>query len=485
MGLNIKLLVHGVPYGQKKWGADEEDSRYLSSFYGPKSEIPEVMKVEIMVSGKEVCCYYTFLKGINVCDFNGRSGSYVALTFKVNAYYADILNIYNILKAAYEKMCVGLCVSDDGTLVKYLVPDFQNISSQLDKIEQSLVDYIGTFSVNSDIISFSRLKWGHDGTVSNINLAECTNQKALGAIQKSGCLFVSPYFLSASANAKIVQQQKVMHAEKQRILSDCKFKIQQAQEKIASIQKEAQRKIEESNRQAEKEKSLNKRLLKKIDAYKSELKEKQEEIKSLKNLQTKDELMPDELIEQSQRMPAMLNQQNVPSIGSISNEEKKTFCDKKLFSLSNSNIFVVVGCIFLLLFSVIVIYTLLSKNKQQKNDIEGLKIEYSKLQAENLRVLVENESFKEKLNDNYCNKEENKEYTIDVKEITKNNPYVSVGKLLTITIKPQVIPGGEIHFDGKKIKKNKVSVSAPGKHKIAYVVDGTVIVDRIIEAIDK
>ncbi len=93
MGLNIKLLVHGVPYGQKKWGADEEDSRYLSSFYGPKSEIPEVMKVEIMVSGKEVCCYYTFLKGINVCDFNGRSGSYVALTFKVNAYYADILNI--------------------------------------------------------------------------------------------------------------------------------------------------------------------------------------------------------------------------------------------------------------------------------------------------------------------------------------------------------------------------------------------------------
>lgn len=225
-------------------------------------------------------------------------------------------------------------------------------------------------------------------------------------------------------------------------------------------------------------------MLKKIDAYKSELKEKQEEIESLKNLQTKDELMPDELIEQSQRMPAMLNQQNVPSIGSISNEEKKSFCDKKFFRLSNSNIFVVVGCVFLLLFSVIVTYALLSKNKQQKNDIEGLKIEYSKLQAENSRVLVENESFK-KLIDNYCNKGESKEYTIDVKEITKNNPYVSVGKLLTITIKPKVIPGGEIQFDGKKIKKNKVSVSAPGKYKIAYVVDGTVIVERIIEARDK
>lgn len=107
-------------------------------------------------------------------------------------------------------------------------------------------------------------------------------------------------------------------------------------------------------------------MLKKIDAYKSELKEKQEEIESLKNLQTKDELMTDELVEQSQRMPAMLNLQNVPSIGSISNKEKKSFFDKKLFSLSNSNIFVVVGCIFLLLFSVIVVYALLSKISNRK-----------------------------------------------------------------------------------------------------------------------
>lgn len=226
-------------------------------------------------------------------------------------------------------------------------------------------------------------------------------------------------------------------------------------------------------------------MLKKIDAYKSDLKEKQDEIESLKNLQTKDELMTDELVAQSQRMPAMLNLHNVPSIGSISNEEKQSFFDKKLFSLSNSNIFVVVGCIFLLLFSVIVVYALLSKNKQQKNDIESLKIEYSKLQAEKSRVLVENESFKEKLNENFCNKEEHNEYTIDVKEITKKKPYVFIGKPLTITIKPREIPGGEIQFDGKKIKKNKVSVSAPGEHKITYVVDGIVIVDRIIEARDK
>lgn len=84
-----------------------------------------------------------------------------------------------------------------------------------------------------------------------------------------------------------------------------------------------------------------------------------------------------------------------------------------------------------------------------------MKIEYSKLQAEKSRVLVENESFKEKLNDNFCNKEENNEYTIDVKEITKKKPYVFIGEPLTITIKPREIPGGEIQFDGKKSRKIK------------------------------
>ena len=490
MGLNIKLLVHGVPYGQKKWGADEEDSRYLSSFYGPKSEIPEVMKVEIMASGKEVCCYYTFLKGINVCDFNGRSGSYVALTFKVNAYYADILNIYNILKAAYEKMCVGLCVSDDGTLVKYLVPDFQNISSQLDKIEQSLVDYIGTFSVNSDIISFSRLKWGHDGTVSNINLAECTYQKALGAIQKSGCLFVSPYFLSASANAKIIQQQKVMHAEKQRIQSDCKYKIRQALEKIASIQNETQRKIEECQRQTEKEKTLllaehskemqdlresysnyeieRNGLLRKVNACKSELQEKEKDIKNLIKAQEKDQRKIAELLKKNQKLQEKLNLQDGSLPVSISTDDNSDFRRKKNFPLLKNKYEWIIGLLLLL----IVVSVPFLINGQKEND----KTDSVKSESENTQPSTSSNNLN---NQNYTI------YKIDIKELSKKKKYASIGDELTISIKPQEIPSGEILFAGTKVKNGKISVKKKGKYIITYVVDGTVITDTTVEVRDK
>lgn len=355
MGLNIKLLVHGVPYGQKKWGAEEEDSRYLSSFYGPKWTIPEVMKVEIMTFGKEVYCYYTFLKGINVCDFNGRPGSYIALTLKVNAYYADTLNIYNILKAAYEKMFVGLCVCDDGTLVKYLVPDFQDISAQLDNIERSLIGYIGSFSVNSDIISLSNLKSRHDMAFFNINLAECTKQIALDAIQKTGCFLVSPHFLSASANTKIVQLQKEMSAEKQRIQSDYKYKIQQAQEEIAFIKNETQRKIDECNRQTENRISLlkdehNKEmqdlrefysnyeierngLLRKVNACKSELQEKEKDIKNLIKAQEKDQRKIAELLKKNQKLQEKQNLQDGSLPVSIPTDDNSDSRRKKIFPL--------------------------------------------------------------------------------------------------------------------------------------------------------
>lgn len=490
MGLNIKLLVHGVPYGQKKWGAEEEDSRYLSSFYGPKWTIPEVMKVEIMTFGKDVYCYYTFLKGINVCDFNGRSGSYIALTLKVNAYYADTLNIYNILKAAYEKMFVGLCVCDDGTLVKYLVPDFQDISAQLDNIERSLVGYIGSFSVNSDIISLSNLKPGHDMAFLNINLAECTKQIALDAIQKTGCFFVSPHFLSASTNTKIVQLQKEMSAEKQRIQSDFEYKIQQAQEEITFVKNEAQRKIDECNRQTEKRISLlkdehNKEmqdlresysnyeierngLLRKVNACKSELQEKEKDIKNLIKAQEKDQRKIAELLKKNQKLQEKLNLQDGSLPVSISTDDNSDFRRKKIFPLPKNKYEWIIGLLLLL----IVVSVPFLINGQKEND----KTDSVKSESENTQPSTSSNNLN---NQNYTI------YKIDIKELSKKKKYASIGDELTISIKPQEIPSGEILFAGTKVKNGKISVKKKGKYIITYVVDGTVITDTTVEVRDK
>lgn len=240
MGLNINLFVHGVPMGQKIWGPKGDDQRYISSFYGPKWDAPEVMKIDVMTFGGNTYCYYSFVKGQNVCDTQGRAGSYFALTLRINAFYSDVQNLYNILKAAYDKLCVGVCLQETNGVSKYILADFQNVDKQLRDIESHLLNYISEFSVSEDIISLSGFQLSGQASLQNLNLHECTRKIALDCVNKSGKLMVSPWYLASSA-AKTVAQYK---AEMQNT-------IQKAQQELQAQQKATNEKIEAANREAD------------------------------------------------------------------------------------------------------------------------------------------------------------------------------------------------------------------------------------------
>ena len=243
MGLNINLFVHGVPMGQKIWGAKGDDQRYLSSFYGPKWETPEVMKIDVMTLGGGMYCYYSLVKGFDVCDSQGRTGSYFALTLRINAFYSDVQNMYSILKAAYEKMCVGLCLQENNNVTKYLISDFQNVDNQLKNIEHYIINYISEFSVNEDIVGLSGFAANSQVAPPNVNLHECNKRAALDSMKKYGKLMVSPYFLSATAANTVAKYKAEVEATKQKAQQEIQIQQKTSQEKIDSVVSESQAKI--------------------------------------------------------------------------------------------------------------------------------------------------------------------------------------------------------------------------------------------------
>lgn len=83
-----------------------------------------------------------------------EAGVYFALTLRFNAYYADFQNIYNILKAACDKLCLGLCLQEAGGQTRFKVADFQSIDKQLKDMEKRIIDYIGQFSVGRTLPPF-------------------------------------------------------------------------------------------------------------------------------------------------------------------------------------------------------------------------------------------------------------------------------------------------------------------------------------------
>lgn len=242
MDLQVRLLIHGVPFGQKMWGdADELYKQYISTLYNPADNLTrELLKVDKI--GQKA--YYSYIKCGNVADNNGRAGSYFGLTLVMNAYYADMQNIYGILRAVYEKLCVGVYVSDNGRNIKFIVADFAASEQKSREIKKQTIQVVGTFSSNSDFSPLSGLPQSN-GNYAQINLQACASATALQAMRSNGCLKVSPYYPSPeSSRLKAENEQKLREASL-RHNSELQSQKRQYEAQISQLQNQISQKENE------------------------------------------------------------------------------------------------------------------------------------------------------------------------------------------------------------------------------------------------
>lgn len=279
MALNINLYVHGVPMGHKTWGALGEDGSFITNFYRPKWPAKELMQVDIMECKGKVYSYYTFVKGQNVMGYDNRTGSYFALTIKMDAYYADLQNMYKILSAAYEKMCVGRLVQKQGEDIKFIVQDFAVMDAELKRIENHIISYIGEFSNNKDLVSFSGFKTNGQLAAQTENLLECDNAKALNTVKATGKISVSPYYPSKKVKELISKNENEMQKLQQMTSQQINEAREKASQQIRNIESKANEDIASVRRQASEEMTRLKSQYSTVDKQMNELEQKLEQEK--------------------------------------------------------------------------------------------------------------------------------------------------------------------------------------------------------------
>ena len=233
MVLEVEVFLHGVPLGFKMLG-DEQDRTYLLSFYNQNDwDVPEFLKVE-RVGNK---MFYTFIKCNNVNDKNGRSGSYVGLTLRMNCFYADVQNVYSILHAAYKKLCVGVFVSDTGVKTQYLVSDFKEVGTKFDDIKKRILDIVGSLTISTDLLEINQVSDKNAGTQC-INLMECAEDVTKQIFAGTNSLKVSTFYDSTKArNLRREYDNKINQAQKQHSvdLKNCQAKYEG---EIANLRKQ-------------------------------------------------------------------------------------------------------------------------------------------------------------------------------------------------------------------------------------------------------
>lgn len=246
MVYNITLFVHGVPSGQDIWGPPGADTKYIEAFYGRKSNVPSQMFLEVMQFDGETNAYYTYYYyNDKMQDKQNRIGGYFALTLRINFYYADVQNIYNLLEAAFNKYIVGSVLEyTAGGGCRFLISQLNNAEKNFIELEKELQHYLMEFSSDKDFVVLSGFKSNGQNECRTINLLEANSDVLFNLVKSNGKISVSAFYPTSKEQQIITKMNSEVQAANFNAQHQIAAAQQKAQSDVTEIKKKAQQEVQ-------------------------------------------------------------------------------------------------------------------------------------------------------------------------------------------------------------------------------------------------
>lgn len=530
MAYNIKLFVHGNPDGQDIWGNPGSDAKYIEAFYGRKSNVSSQMLLEVMQFGGETNAYYTYYYKGKLQEKGGRDTGYFALTLRINYYYKDIQNIYNLLEAAFNKYIIGSVLEyTSGGGCRFKISQFNQANDILSDLENELVHYLMRFSSDQDFVSLSGFKSNGQNECGMINLLEAAPNVVYSHVKSTGKISVSSLYPS-SKEQQIIDK---MNAEIKAVNNNAQQQISAAQQNAQQQISTAQQKAQQDVLAAQKEKEQG------IQAVKNEYKEADKTIKTLKaekdNAYKDNERLNREVQklninlqraqEKAQNYDNLQNELNnrnavldiirkeisqlgsIPTINNTGSSKQKTEKDNSDYDwgpkpspkpIVNKRL-IGLGAIFAVIF--IMLFFLFKSCGSKENSSDELRAAKDKIEALEKQLEekkktsfddkdnVDDETFEmddydDDAKDDFLKKNPGARINVDpINESKGQYMTVSSEKSYTMSIEGvDKVPNGEYDCDPKDfdIDGDKIKPKRPGIRMIYYKVDGKVILDKPI-----
>lgn len=478
MSYNIKLYVHGVPKGQCSWGVEKFDGNYIDTFYGRKSSVPTQMLVEIRQFGSFVYSYYTYFVG-NTSDNSGRTGGYFALTLRINYYYADIQNIYNLLDAAFNKFIIGPVINTASGVFKYAISDFLQVDTNLKALDQEINKYLMQFSSDSDFVSLNGFKVNGQNEIEKLNLLECDVKAVDKHIRNYSSIAISPYYPSS---------------HEQQIINDMNAKINdvttRAQQQIGAAHTRAQQEIKNANKEINRLEGIVNELKQKVknyEIYKKKFEDSQGQLNAIRSMVC-DDFSGSGGIAEVHRTPSNTSHDHGHRGGPKSNEENEGFSFTKIVRGMHpfTDLFVIIVLLG------IVCFTLPKSCVGRENSSKELLAAIGQLEKQLEDIQNENKNFTTSpdgidVNDNTVEAYQSalrKRFPnakIDVAGIDENKP-MRYGSADTYTVSLKNVEGelgGKWESNDFEISNGKLKPKHTGDCEISYIVNGEVLVSRV------
>lgn len=342
--MNAELYIHGPRHAI--YGKRDEDA-YFQGFDNSKIKDEIRFTVEIRKNENKLYTYYNYLRYSNVTDIAGRTGAYIGITLRLDAYYANLNVVYTVLNSIFSKSVVGLLVKQTSLGYQYNVDNFESSKNEiLDKIEKpfgtilaNIMSIQEVFQLDSDFINSNILSQGKyivkgidDAKDYRKRLAEiksvgrivfsslqpieklqviidqCEREKQQYAESKQGEISNLEKTISLTKSELVNSQSQVsqLNSEVKKLtddLSNLKREIQSFEEEKNLLDK-----LKDEKKELEKQK---KQLQSNLDEVQKKLKMQEQNANSLNNklttLQTDKEDLKKQIKEQNKQIEALKN----------------------------------------------------------------------------------------------------------------------------------------------------------------------------------
>lgn len=135
--MTAELFIHGPRHA---YYGPQSEAAYSQLFDNSqiKDDVRFVVEIRRGADGKNYA-YYNYCRYNNMQDIDGRSGAYIGISIRLDAYYTNLKAMFVVLESAFNRGSIGLLVDKVPDGYRYCVASFDQVKQQiLEKIEKPL-----------------------------------------------------------------------------------------------------------------------------------------------------------------------------------------------------------------------------------------------------------------------------------------------------------------------------------------------------------
>lgn len=240
--MELRFIVSGVPAGENLWG-EQKDDTFLGTMYVPSKQSYK-FDIRLNKSENAIYAYYHYLVYNNINDFEGRDGSYIGLTVRIDRYCTDYKTIYNVLDTIYRKKIIGTILQPvNGGRYQYTCQTFEKKDSELKEIEKFLRANLGTVLVADDFKNIPSLPNGK-GQI-RLNPEDANEREVMNAVGQNGSCSISSEYESRSSISIAKEEFKKGSSSRQQEINSMYDEIEKLKKHNGSLENQL---VEERNK---------------------------------------------------------------------------------------------------------------------------------------------------------------------------------------------------------------------------------------------